>query len=105
MSPPGNEHVHNSMELIAYLDEAGIHGGTRLTVMAGWIADADRWQRFEIEWGAYCGATASPTFMERSLCPVRAHSKAGPANVEGHCLARSRKSAPKEHYSDRRTSG
>ena len=32
------------MDLIAYLDEAGTHAGTRLTVIAGWIADIDRWR-------------------------------------------------------------
>ena len=39
------------MELTAYLDEAGTHAGTSLTVMAGWVADADRWSRFETAWG------------------------------------------------------
>ena len=38
------------MHLVAYLDEAGTHAGTRLTVMAGWVADVDRWKRFDTEW-------------------------------------------------------
>lgn len=38
------------MDLVAYLDEAGTHAGTRLTAMAGWIADVDRWKRFDVEW-------------------------------------------------------
>jgi hypothetical protein len=38
------------MDLIAYFDEAGTHASTRLTVMAGWVADVDRWRRFESEW-------------------------------------------------------
>jgi hypothetical protein len=35
------------MELIAYLDEAGTHGGSSLTVLAGWVADVDRWVSFD----------------------------------------------------------
>src|ERR1051326_1144924 len=38
------------MDLIACLDEAGTHAGTRLTVMAGGAADVDRWKRFDAEW-------------------------------------------------------
>ena len=38
------------MELVAYLDEAGTHAGTRLTVMAGWAADVERWMRFDTGW-------------------------------------------------------
>ena len=38
------------MQLTAYLDEAGTHDGTRLTVMAGWVADAGRWNNFEAQW-------------------------------------------------------
>jgi hypothetical protein len=44
--------VSSVMQLIAYLDEAGTHAGTRLTVMAGWVADADRWDTFEARWTA-----------------------------------------------------
>src|SRR4051794_4023711 len=40
------------MQLTAYLDEAGTHAGTRLTVMAGWVADEDRWNNFEAQWTA-----------------------------------------------------
>jgi Protein of unknown function (DUF3800) len=40
------------MQLTAYLDEAGTHAGTRLTVMAGWVADAERWDTFKTLWTA-----------------------------------------------------
>jgi hypothetical protein len=39
------------MELVAYLDEAGTHAGSGLTVMAGWVADLERWSRFDAAWG------------------------------------------------------
>jgi Protein of unknown function (DUF3800) len=38
------------MQLTAYLDEAGTHAGTRLTVMAGWVADEGLWNNFEAQW-------------------------------------------------------
>jgi hypothetical protein len=40
------------MEFIAYLDEAGTNDGSGLTVMAGWVADVDRWSSFDAAWGA-----------------------------------------------------
>ena len=39
------------MELVAYLDEAGTHAGSGLTVMAGWVEDVERWSRFDAAWG------------------------------------------------------
>jgi hypothetical protein len=38
------------VDLVAHLDESGTHGGTRLTVMAGWIARAGRWAEFDGKW-------------------------------------------------------
>jgi Protein of unknown function (DUF3800) len=37
-------------ELVGHFDEAGTHDGSRYTVMAGWIARADRWAELEGKW-------------------------------------------------------
>ena len=37
-------------ELTAYADEAGTHGDSMYTVMAGWVGRAERWAEFEPKW-------------------------------------------------------
>jgi hypothetical protein len=34
----------------AYVDESGTHGGSPLTIMAGWIASVDQWAALERRW-------------------------------------------------------
>jgi hypothetical protein len=38
------------VELVAYADESGTHAGSGLTVMAGWVAYAERWHELEQKW-------------------------------------------------------
>jgi hypothetical protein len=38
------------VELKAFIDEAGTHGGSAYTVMAGWVGHAERWVEFEAKW-------------------------------------------------------
>ena len=40
------------MPLLAYLDESGTHGGSPLTVMAGWVGRVERWRELDGKWGA-----------------------------------------------------
>jgi hypothetical protein len=39
-----------AVELTAYGDEAGTHGDSMYTVMAGWVGRAERWAEFEPKW-------------------------------------------------------
>jgi hypothetical protein len=39
-----------TVELTAYADEAGTHGGSADTIMAGWVGRAERWAEFEQKW-------------------------------------------------------
>jgi hypothetical protein len=39
-----------AVELTAYADEAGTHGDSMYTVMAGWVGRAERWAEFEPKW-------------------------------------------------------
>jgi hypothetical protein len=41
------------MILTAYVDESGTHGGSRLTVMAGYLSTAERWTAFQLEWASF----------------------------------------------------
>src|SRR2546423_12461361 len=53
LSPRGHDKVVAVIE--AYCDESGIHDGARACVVAGWVASARTWQRFEERWVKACG--------------------------------------------------
>lgn len=36
--------------LKAYLDESGIHSGSRICAIAGFVGEQDEWERIEVQW-------------------------------------------------------